>query len=92
MSEYDTLHLFNFTHISTILDQESLWLNPVGAVALLDEWTAAPARAHKPELLWVNIYIYKRLPLKTQNLPGLSTPKVPSSNHDYPVRKYLMNT
>ena len=42
---HDTIHLFNCTNIPTTLDPGSLWSNPAGAAALLDEWTAALAGA-----------------------------------------------
>ena len=38
----DTHHLFNFTHIRTLLPLD-LWADPAGVTALLDRWTKKPA-------------------------------------------------
>ena len=32
MAEHNTILLFNFLHVSTVLDEVSLWLNPAGSV------------------------------------------------------------
>ena len=36
---HDTHHLFNFTHILTILSSLDLWTDPAGVTALLARWT-----------------------------------------------------
>ena len=35
---HDTHHLFNFTHIRTILSPLSLWTDPAGVMELLSRW------------------------------------------------------